>query len=289
MLEDLCVVTVALPFSVVAVGMSSLDVPVSHFSRDMNRKLLVLAPPPEPSNAGGILEELVRDLEDAGAHGVAVSYKGQRTKHFPFVATWTGDALARVKFFQRGGPGRWISAFWSRQPASYLVRSTHYPAGYIEPVTYAANESDTLEVYAGDQRMQLTHNDMLEQARIVKVYKADVQKGVVGAAARLKEFQKLTGCSGTCVLEKLGYIDLRNVVRLPLCHQFLLGNWKSDYYRAFQTLLGPAAAPALKRMDERANVRSSSQLPTRPHLRYWSSLCDWLCAGASCRPAAHAN
>ncbi len=74
---------------------------------------------------------------------------------------------------------------------------------------------------------------------------------------RVSQNKTHTGFSfGNCNLLKLSYLDLRNVVGLPLAHQWLLGIIIKDMWGGFYKLLGPTVGTqCMRRCDERKLVR----------------------------------
>ena len=93
--------------------------------------------------------------------------------------------------------------------------------------------------------------------REIKLMEEVVDKGVHDAPARLSHPKTHTGFSfGNCNLLKLSYLDLRNFVRLPPAHQWLLGIIKKDMWGGFYKLLGPTVGTQwMRRCDERKLVR----------------------------------
>ena len=104
---------------------------------------------------------------------------------------------------------------------------------------------------------QRDHKRLLDTYRKIKLLEEAVDEGVHVALARLSQAKTHTGVSfDKCNLLKLSYFDIRNCVRLPPAHQWLLGIIKKDMWGGFYKLLGPLAGTQwLRRCDERKNVR----------------------------------
>ena len=257
--------------------MTMLDVPTWMSSAENNRRTLVLAEPPEPTDTGCMLRELVEDLNEVAQHGVQVTHNGHQFMLKFFVFDIDCDAMARAKLMKRGGPGRFVSCYKCSQQSSYLVGSTWYPAGYAKPVTtlvpsFATRRQPSdgevvplhpsghpmVQHFAGSQHFQLTHVEMLEQANHVEWLKGEVRNAETSSKARLEEFMHYSGCSGKSALFELEYFDMSRTVREPLAHQFLLGMWKTDFWQGVHELLGHACAVKFYgRIDQRRKVNTT--------------------------------
>ncbi len=104
---------------------------------------------------------------------------------------------------------------------------------------------------------QRDHKRLVDIYREIKLLEEAVDEGVHDAPARLSQAKTHTGFSfGNCNLLKLPYLDLRNFVRLPPAHQWLLGIIKKDIWGGFYKLLGPTVGTQwMRRCDERKLVR----------------------------------
>ena len=92
----------------------------------------------------------------------------------------------------------------------------------------------------GADYFQRDHKRLVDIYREIKLLEEAVDDGVHVAPARLSQAKTHTGFSfGNCNLLKLSYLDLRNFVRLPPAHQWLLGIIKKDMWGGFYKLLGP--------------------------------------------------
>ena len=97
----------------------------------------------------------------------------------------------------------------------------------------------------------------LDTCREIKLLEEAVDEGVHAAHARLSQTKTHTGFSfGKFNLLKLSYLNIRNFVRLPPAHQWLLGIIKKDKWGGFYKLLGPLVGTQwLRRCDKRKKVR----------------------------------
>lgn len=109
----------------------------------------------------------------------------------------------------------------------------------------------------GADYFQRDHKRLLDTYREIRLLEEAVDEGVHAAPARLTQAKTHTGFSfGKCNLLKLSYLDIRNFVRLPPAHQWLLGIIKKDMWGGFYKLLGPLAGTQwMRRCDERKKVR----------------------------------
>ena len=109
----------------------------------------------------------------------------------------------------------------------------------------------------GADYFQRDHKRLLDTYREIRLLEEAVDEGVHAAPTRLTQAKTHTGFSfGKCNLLKLSYLDIRNFVRLPPAHQWLLGIIKKDMWGGFYKLLGPLVGTQwMRRCDERKKVR----------------------------------
>jgi len=86
----------------------------------------------------------------------------------------------------------------------------------------------------GADYFQRDHKRLLDTYREIRLLEEAVEEGVHAALARLTHAKTHTRFSfGKCNLLKLSYLDIRNLVRLPPAHQWLLGIIKKDMWSGF--------------------------------------------------------
>ena len=112
----------------------SHDVGPDIFSREINRRPVMLVSPPEPSNTSLLLDELIKDMNTLAEEGITVTVSGRTFTYKPFMFSWMADAMGRMKILGIGGPGKYVSCSNCWQHSSYLENQTWYPAGYAEPI-----------------------------------------------------------------------------------------------------------------------------------------------------------
>jgi hypothetical protein len=131
-------------------GIVSHDVGPDIFSREINRRPVMLVSPPEPSNTSLLLDELIKDMNTLAEEGITVTISGRTFTYKPFMFSWMADAMGRMKILGIGGPGKYVSCSNCWQHSSYLENQTWYPAGYAEPIKVWVEEGGHhLELSAG--------------------------------------------------------------------------------------------------------------------------------------------
>ena len=94
----------------------------------------------------------------------------------------------------------------------------------------------------GADYFQRDHKRLLDTYREIRLLEEAVDEGVHAASARLTQAKTHTGFSfGKCNLLKLSYLDIRNFVRLPPAHQWLLGIIKKSHVGRLLQTLGPTS------------------------------------------------
>jgi hypothetical protein len=105
----------------------------------------------------------------------------------------------------------------------------------------------------GADYFQRDHTKLLNTYLAIRLLEEAADDGVHDAPARLTQAKTHTEFSfGKCNLLKLSYLDIRNFIRLPPAHQWLLGIIKKEMWGGFYKLLGPLAGTQwLRRCVER--------------------------------------
>ncbi len=114
------------------------------FSREINRRPVILVSPPEPSNTSLLLDELIKDMNTLAEEGITVTISGRTFTYKSFLFRWMADAMGRMKILGIGGPGKYVSCSNCWQHSSYLENKTWYPAGYAEPINYGLRKEVTI-------------------------------------------------------------------------------------------------------------------------------------------------
>jgi hypothetical protein len=70
----------------------SHDVCLDLFSREINRRPVMLVSPPEPSNTSLILDELIKDMNTLAVEGMTVVVSGRTFTYTSFTFSWMTDA-----------------------------------------------------------------------------------------------------------------------------------------------------------------------------------------------------
>ncbi len=90
-------------------GIMSHDVGPDIFFREINRRLVMLVSPPEPSNTSLLLDELIKDMNTLAVEGMTVTISGRTFTYKPFMFSWMADVMGRIKIHGIGGPGKYAS------------------------------------------------------------------------------------------------------------------------------------------------------------------------------------
>lgn len=249
--------------SCAGVGISSLDVPHTHFSRRLNRQILAILPAPEPSDTGLVLRELLEDLKTLGADGLEVTLgPGGRTfTHRPFLASWAADSQGMIKVCLRGGNARKFGGCRGCMLESCFTAAGPHPAGYVEPVpSLIGFDSDgepvTVDAYAGDACLRLSHEQMLEQGLAIERLREEAMiPGHEDSRNRARDLMQAFGCTGASkAITVLGYTNYELLFDLAPSHNTLLGNLKKILEKIYLSLQS-AGQGLFRRVDSRSEAR----------------------------------
>ena len=270
-------------------GIETFDLPYSHASREMNRRVFMIVTPPEPPNTSLILGEAIKEMNELAENGITVRHprSGNPFKYFPYMEGWLVDAKARPLLIQFGGPGRLLCCSTCGLMSTYLDGTTYYPGAYAYPVVQADYGNRPLT--CGCDELQRSHEQLVDILNTVHLAERAVMRGEYGAAARLADIKRFSGAkSGDCWLTDIKYADMRNTVRAAVCHQKLLGLVKADFYPALYKWLGGIVGAAgaeryCRRIQDRTQVCfPACCLPVYPLACLHIYLADCL---ADCLPA----
>ena len=134
MFDDACTSCTNGTNGITLFGLMSHDVSPAVFACDINRRPVMLASPPEPSNTSLLYDDLIKDINILAVKVKPVTVLGRTFTSKPFLFSWMADAMGRMKFLGIGGPSKYAncSNYW--QHSSFLVNGTWYPASYVDPV-----------------------------------------------------------------------------------------------------------------------------------------------------------